>query len=89
MTSKNEVNRAEYIQSFMALFIPLSLFLATLICAAGTFLIYSGYALGWAFVAVAATMIVAALVAFVRFQNKLRVEGHFQRDPEDLTVDAS
>lgn len=79
---KDEITRAELIQSVKALLIPLSLFLATLASAAGTFLIYNGYSLGWAFVLLAAATIVAALTAFVRFQNKLRVKGQFSGTEE-------
>lgn len=76
----NEVDRAELIQSVKAFAIPASLFLSCVISAGGTFLIYNGYALGWAFIAVAATIITSAFVAFIRFQNKLRLAG---RIPED------
>lgn len=85
-----ESDKAEYIQSVKALLIPVALFLSTLILSAGTFLIYSGYALGWAFVATAGTVMAVSFVAFIRFQNKFRAQGDFrgnhivQADHENL-----
>ena len=70
-----EAEKAEFIQSVKALMIPFSLFLACVILAAGTFLIYNQEPLGWAFVATAGGMMVAAFVALIRFQNKLRAKG--------------
>jgi hypothetical protein len=67
--------RAELIQSVKALLIPLSLFLACVIMAAGTFLIYNREPLGWAFATVSVVIIVSAIVALIRFQNKHRARG--------------
>jgi hypothetical protein len=75
-----EAERAELIQSLKAFLIPSSMFLATVISAGGVFLVYNGYALGYGFIAVAVVIIVTALVAFVRFQNKLRAAGRFQEE---------
>ena len=71
----SDAEKAEIIQSVKAFLIPSSLFIATVIMSAGTFLIYNGYTLGWAFVGVSATVITIAFVAFVHFQNKLRAGG--------------
>jgi hypothetical protein len=70
-----EAQRAETWQSLKALLIPLSLFLACLITAAGTFLIRNGESVGWMFLAVALLAIIMAFVGLIRFQNKLRVKG--------------
>jgi hypothetical protein len=67
--------RAEFIQSLNALLIPLCSFLACVIMAAGAFLIYQGESIGWAFVAVSVTTVIAATVALIKFQNKLRARG--------------
>jgi hypothetical protein len=76
---ENEEEKAELIQSVKALMIPLSLFLATIITSAGGFLVYSGYSLGYGFVGVGLTMLTAAFVAAIKFQNKLRAKGKFRR----------
>jgi len=76
----NEVDRAELIQSVKAFAIPASLFLSCVISAGGVFLVYNGYALGWAFVAISATIIISAFTAFIRFQNKLRVAGRIAQE---------
>lgn len=67
--------KAEFIQSVKALLIPLSLFLACVIMAAGTFLIYNREPLGWVFAATSTLIIIAAITAFIRFQNKHRARG--------------
>jgi hypothetical protein len=67
MASPAEKER--FVQSVKALLIPLSLFVATLDLAAGGFLVYSGYAIGYAFIVIGITAIVVALVAFIRFQH--------------------
>ncbi len=67
--------KAEFIQSVKSLLIPLCLFLACVIMAAGTFLIYNHEPLGWAFAALATFIIIASMVAFIRFQNKHRARG--------------
>jgi hypothetical protein len=67
--------RAEFIQSVKSLLIPLCLFLACVIMAAGTFLIYNREPLGWAFALVSTLMIISCMVAFIRFQNSYRARG--------------
>lgn len=67
--------KAEFIQSVKSLLIPLCLFLACVIMAAGTFLIYNHEPLGWAFAGLASFIIIASMVAFIRFQNKHRARG--------------
>lgn len=74
----DEIDKAELIQSLRAYLIPTSLFIACLIGAAGTFLLYTGYPLGWAFIACSAGIIIWAFNAFIRFQNKLRAHGRFR-----------
>jgi hypothetical protein len=75
ISEKEAAERAEFIQSVKALLIPVSLFLACVIMAAGTFLIYNRESLGWAFVALSSAMIVSAIVALIRFQNTYRARG--------------
>ncbi len=79
--------KAELIQSVKALLIPLSLFLACVIMAAGTFLIYNREPLGWAFAATSAVIIVTAIIALIRFQNKHRARGILKHgtQSEDLS----
>jgi membrane protein YdbS with pleckstrin-like domain len=72
---EKSIERAEAWQATKALLIPLSLFIACVISAAGTFLIYNGEPVGWFFVAVALTIIVADFVGLIRFQNKYRAKG--------------
>ena len=70
-----EAEKAEFVQSVKALFIPLSLFIACIIMAAGVFLIYNLEPVGWAFVAVSAAIMASAFLALMRFQNRLRANG--------------
>ncbi len=79
--------KAEFIQSVKSLLIPLCLFLACVIMAAGTFLIYNREPLGWAFAGLATFIIIASMVAFIRFQNKHRARGILKHgtDPEIIS----
>ncbi|HEY9682694.1 MAG TPA: hypothetical protein V6C86_14030 [Oculatellaceae cyanobacterium] len=70
-----EAEKAEFIQSVKALYIPFSLFLACVIMAAGVFLIYNLEPTGWAFVAVSGAIMASAFFALIRFQNRLRASG--------------
>jgi hypothetical protein len=81
-----EANQAESWQSIKALLIPLSLFLACLIAAAGTFLIYNHEPVGWVFLATALVIIVADFVGLIRFQNKFRARGII---PDEATVETN
>lgn len=83
----NEIDKAEYVQAIKAYLIPTSLFVACLIGAAGTFLIREGYFLGWGFVLASLAMIVAAMVAFVNFQNKLRANGKMKDQFDTFIAD--
>lgn len=74
----DEIDKAELIQSLNAYLIPTTLFVACLIGAAGTFLLYTGYNLGWMFIACSIGIIVWAFSAFIHFQNKLRANGRFR-----------
>lgn len=73
----NDVEKSELIQSLKAFLIPVSLFLATVTSSAGVFLLYNGYQVGIFLVLIGFTVVIAALVAFVRFQNKMRAQGRF------------
>jgi len=81
-----EAERAELIQSVKALFIPLSLFLACCIMAAGVFLIYNLEPCGWVFVGISATLMVTAFIALIRFQNKLRARGVLVPEEEAIVT---
>lgn len=81
--TNRQAAQAELWQSVKALLIPLSLFLACLIAAAGSFLIYNGEALGWPFLAIAAAIIVFDLIGLVRFQNKFRARGIIPENKQD------
>jgi hypothetical protein len=70
-----EAKKADSWQSAKALLIPFSLFLACVISAAGTFLVYYQEPLGWAFLLVGGATIVAAFVGLIRFQNQFRARG--------------
>ena len=74
-TENSEAEKAELIQSVKALYIPLSLFLACVIMAAGVFLIYNLEPIGWAFIAFSAAIMASAFFALIRFQNRLRASG--------------
>ncbi len=75
-----EAEKAEFVQSVKALFIPFSLFLACIMMAAGTFLIYNSEPFGWILVAVAGITMLLAFIALIRFQNKLRAKGILVQD---------
>jgi membrane protein YdbS with pleckstrin-like domain len=82
-----EAAQAETWQSVKALLIPLSLFVACLLSAAGTFLVYNGESAGWMFLAVAAVVIVLAFVGLIRFQNSYRVKGVlFNKPPKEVSA---
>jgi hypothetical protein len=75
-----KAERAAFIQAVKALYIPLSLFLACVISAAGIFLVREGQSLGWVFITVAATVIISAFIALIKFQNNYRAQGIIGRD---------
>ena len=81
-----EAEKAEVRQAIKALFIPLSLFLSTVIFAAGVFLIYNQEALGWAFIATTAIVATWAIVTLVQFQNSYRAKG-IMPDKEDIMIE--
>jgi hypothetical protein len=81
----DQVERAEVIQNLKAYLIPSGMFLSTVINAAGIFLIYNGYGVGWVLVAAGVTAIIAALVAFARLQNNYRAKG-LMKEAADVRV---
>lgn len=78
-----EAKKADSWQSAKALLIPFSLFLACVVSAAGTFLLYHEEPLGWAFLLVGGVTIVAAFVGLIRFQNQFRARGIIVDQPQD------
>ncbi len=80
---KAEVDRAEMWQSVKALLIPLSLFLACIIAAAGIFLVYNKEEVGMLLIVVAATVIILDFIGLIRFQNKFRAKG-MMPDKKDI-----
>jgi len=90
MNSEQEAaERAEFIQSVKALLIPVALFLACVFTATATFLIYNAEPLGYLFAGVAAIMIVAAIVALIRFQNTYRARGILKHGTESAISQGS
>lgn len=81
----DKVEKAEVTQNLKAYLIPSGMFLATVVNAAGIFLIYNEYPVGWILVAIGVTSVVVALVAFARLQNNYRVKGQM-KDPLDRRV---
>jgi hypothetical protein len=72
---QSEVDRAEMWQSVKALLIPLTLFLACIIAAAGIFLVYNNEQIGILLIVVAGTIIILDFIGLIRFQNKYRAKG--------------
>jgi hypothetical protein len=72
-----EAKKAESWQGLMAFLIPLTLFLACIGAAAGSFLIYHHESLGWIFLVIAGVIIILNFIALIHFQNKLRAKGVF------------
>jgi hypothetical protein len=71
----DEIDKAELIQALKAYFIPVAMFIACVMSAAGVFLIREGYGLGWLVIGAAVTLLAAAFIACATFQNKLRAQG--------------
>jgi len=78
-----EAKKADRWQSAKALLIPVCLFLACVLSAAGVFLVYNNEPLGWIFVLVSMSTIVACFVGLIRFQNKYRARGVISDGTED------
>lgn len=72
---RQEVEKAELIQSITALYIPFSLFISCVVFAAGCFLVYHGEPIGWAFIAATIAIALSAFFALIKFQNKFRAKG--------------
>lgn len=72
-----KAERAALIQSVKALYIPLSLFIACVISAGGMYMVFytEDKTPGYAFLAVAFTIIISAFIALIRFQNNYRAKG--------------
>lgn len=77
-----EIEKAELIQSVAAYVIPSSLFIASLIMAAGTFLLYNSFTVGWALIAVSLSIMTGSFILFFRFHNKQRAAGMFPDSDE-------
>lgn len=77
-----KAERAALIQAVKALYIPLSLFIACVISAGGMYMVLytEDKSPGYAFLAVAFTIIISAFVALIRFQNNYRVKGMVGRE---------
>jgi len=73
--SQIEAKKAESWQALKAFLIPVTLFLACIASAAGTFLVYNQEPLGWIFIVVAGVTIILDFIGLIRFQNKLRAKG--------------
>jgi hypothetical protein len=77
-----EAKKADSWQSAKALLIPFSLFVACVVCAAGTFLVYHEEPLGYVFLTFGGVTIVAAFVGLIRFQNQYRARGIMGDSPK-------
>jgi hypothetical protein len=78
-----EAKKAESWQALKAFLIPLTLFLACIGAAAGSFLIYNHESLGWVFLVVCAVTIILNFIGLIHFQNKLRVKGMIANDEKN------
>jgi len=67
--------KAEFRQALKALYIPLSLFIACCMFAAGVFMVYYEEPAGWGFIGTTVVLALSAFFALFRFQNKLRARG--------------
>jgi hypothetical protein len=67
--------KAEVMQALMSLYIPLSLFIACCIFAAGVFMVYYEEPAGWGFIATTLVLALSAFLALFKFQNKFRAKG--------------
>jgi hypothetical protein len=68
----NARDKAERNQAIKAFAIPSGLFVACLFNAAGIYIIYTGSAVGFAFLAIGFSVIAAGLFMFITFENKAR-----------------
>ncbi|MDZ4835451.1 MAG: hypothetical protein SGJ27_16860 [Candidatus Melainabacteria bacterium] len=89
LSEREQVERAELMQSVKALFIPLSLFLSCVIFSAGAFLLYNQEPAGWIFIAVTGLMAATAIYALVKFQNPYRAKGVITRADETDSTKAN
>lgn len=67
-----ERDKAERNQALKAFAIPSGLFVACLFNAAGIYIVYTGNAVGFAFLAIGFAIIAAGLFMFITFENKAR-----------------
>lgn len=89
---RERAEKAEFWQSVSALYIPFSLFIATVIFSGGVFLIYYNEPAGWFFIATTGLIAISAFVALIKFQNKYRAKGIVVGEDvqlESTTIDAS
>jgi hypothetical protein len=73
--AREAAEKAELRQALMSLYIPLSLFIACCIFAAGVFMVYYEEPAGWAFIGVTCLLALSAFIALFKFQNKFRARG--------------
>lgn len=78
--TEKEVKTAESWQALKAFLIPLTLFLACIAAAAGSFLIYHHESIGWIFLIISGFTIIVNFIGLIRFQNKLRAKGVFANE---------
>ena len=81
--SESAAQKAESWQALKAFLIPVTLFLACIIAAAGTFLIYNQEPLGWIFIFISTVTIVLDFVGLIRFQNKWRAKGILPKEENE------
>jgi hypothetical protein len=73
--AREAAEKAELKQALMSLYIPLSLFIACCIFAAGVYMVYYEEPAGWGFIGVTCLLALSAFIALFKFQNKFRAKG--------------
>lgn len=73
--AREAAEKAELKQALMSLYIPLSLFIACCIFAAGAFMVYYEEPAGWGFIGVTCVLAISAFIGLFKFQNKFRAKG--------------
>ncbi len=73
--AREAAEKAELKQALMSLYIPLSLFIACCVLAAGVYMVYNDEPAGWGFIGFTILLALSAFVALFKFQNKFRASG--------------
>ena len=82
-SQQSQAQKAESWQGIKAFLIPLTLFLACVAAAAGSFLVYHYEPVGWVFLAAAGATIIVDFIGLIRFQNQWRAKGMIASQEND------